>query len=346
MSTKYIVVKDEKMEGCYGVGKIVMSNKECIAFVSETEGNGKIVAVDPATLEEKIISDKPGGGMNIVPLPNKSNDFLVIQGFYPVFKSEKAYVAWGHYTTAGIYDIREVQPFPFVHRIDVVSYHGNDYLIAANLCETKNFTDDWEHPGSVCVGKIDYKTRTIQDFHPIRSRIIKNHGFTKLGSHGEDGVIISGDCGVIKLSPPSGVHQAWSEETLIPTPASDAVVSDIDSDGMYELGVISPFHGGEFHIYKLKDNEWRSVYKLEGTHEFGHAIWGGEFNGKQAFIVGFRAAEMELYIIMKNGDSYEAELIGKNGGPANVTVIRGKEEDYICAANLEANKYTIYKQNI
>lgn len=335
------ILYDKKMPGCYAAGVMGECGREKAVFASEREGTGPIIRIDPDTLEEEILSKGPGGGMNVIGLPGERDSFLAIQRFFPIFKSEEAVIMWGRKGNNG-YQCKEVQKLPFVHRIDVMSCRGEDYLLAASLCENKMYTDDWDYPGSIYAGRIDYVKQEIVDFHIICGNIYKNHGFTKTQLCGKHGVLISGECGVFLLTPPRKEGGEWEKEVYIDSPASDAQIADVDGDDVPEIGVISPFHGNQFHIYKKVQQKWVKVYELPGNHKFGHAIWGGRFNGKNAFLVGFRDAGKELYLITMEGGSYTAELVEKGAGPANVTVVHTGKGDYICAANRESDRCTIY----
>ncbi|MDE5718180.1 MAG: hypothetical protein K2I53_11325, partial [Lachnospiraceae bacterium] len=85
------------------------------------------------------------------------------------------------------------------------------------------------------------------------------------------------------------------------------------------------------------------IYELPGEHAFGHAVYGGSVNGRNLFLIGFRGAGKELYAVYRDEDGvFRADLIDEGKGPANVTVVSGKEEDYICAANRQSDLYTVY----
>lgn len=331
------------MSGCYVAGKMGVAGAEYAIFASEQQGDGPIIKINPDTLEKEILSEKPGGCMNVIELPEERESLLAIQKFYPIFQSEEAVIVWGRKEKDG-YQWKEVQKLPFVHRIDVVHSQGEDYLLAASLCKTKKYMDDWNHPGSIYAGKIDYDKQEIIGFKPICTDIYKNHGFTKIGSKGEGGVLVSGTLGVFLLTPPSHEGGEWKKEIYINEPASDAVITDMDGDGEMEIGVIAPFHGENFRIYKKIDEKWKVVYELPETHEFGHAIWGGKYNGKDAFMVGFRGGLMDLKMITYENETYKVHRIAEGVGPANVTVVYGKDGDYICAANRQTDRFTIYKQ--
>lgn len=360
----FTVLKDERCIGCYGAGKVFRGGKEDIAFVSETEGNGTIDLVNPETLEVTHASKGPGGGMNIIPIPKRDGEFLCIQKFYPVFKSEEAVVIWG-WEDDGNYTHKEVLQLPFVHRIELLTVRDEDYLLCSSLCRTKKYIDDWRYPGSVYIGKIDYENRKICDFHMVWTGIIQNHGLTKIGETGVEGVLISGQNGVNRLIPPKegiraaehmledevcsgnkgGAADGWTVVNEIDEPTSDCAIADIDGDGEPEYGTITPFHGEHFHIYKRIAGKMQKIWTLPGTHAFGHAIWGGRLNGRNAFLVGYRSAGMELYLIeMKNG-KITADMVDEHGGPANVTVVHSSHGDLICAANRQSDRYTVYQEN-
>lgn len=337
---KFTMVYDEKMPGCYVAGKIGTERNESAVFASEQEGDGHIIKINPDTLEQEVLSRKPGGCMNVIALPGEKESILAIQKFYPVFKSEEAVIVWGR-KRGEEYIYKEVWKLPFVHRIEIIHYRGADYLLAASLCKTKKYIDDWDYPGSVYAGKIDYEKQEITEVTVIDTDIYKNHGLTKVG---EKGVLISGSPGVFLLTPPENPGEEWSKEICIDCPASDAVIADIDGDGEMEIGVITPFHGDSFKIYKKQNERFQVVYELPGSHEFGHAIWGGKYWGKDAFLVGFRGGGKELYMITFEDEKYTASLIEEGAGPANVTVVYTEEDDYICAANRQSDRFTIYKQ--
>ena len=59
--------------------------------------------------------------------------------------------------------------------------------------------------------------------------------------------------------------------------------------------------------------------------------------------MGFRGAGKELYAVYMGGDgALRADLVDEGKGPANVTVVSGRTQDYICAANRQSDVYTIY----
>lgn len=337
---KLKLVFEKEMNGCYVASHIYEDNIEKIVFASETEKTGKTITIEPDTFEEKVLMDGPGGCMGIIPVPN--NGFLAITKFFPIFKSEDAEIVW-YRKQGNEYVAKTVAILPFTHRIDIIKTYGEYYLIAAQLCKSKQYTDDWSTAGSIYAGKINFDKEYIEDFRPIYDGIYKNHGYTKIPGETVDSFIISGEMGVLKFTPDKNENGIrWNKEILIYSPASDAAVADIDGDGDFELGIISPFHGNKFDIYKKVAGKWEIIYSLPGNHAFGHALYGGEVFGKQSFLVGFRAEGQELYLISRENESIVEELIENNKGPANVTVVKGKHSDYVCIANRQSDICSIY----
>lgn len=339
---KFKNVFDMKLPGCYAAGRLVENGMEKAVFASEKEGDGKIISLDLDSFQTCVLSESPGGCMNVISLPGEDVEFLAIQRFFPVFQSENAVIVWGWKTDEG-YQYKEVQQLPFVHRIEVIHYKGEDLLIAASLCGSKRYQEDWESPGSIYAGRIDYISRSITEFHVICKGIFQNHGLTRAEKNGIPGVLVSGRCGVFLLTPSKCVSGMWEKQSYIDTPASDAVIVDIDGDGQWEMGVISPFHGDRFQIYKRIGETWNVIYELPGKHEFGHAIWGGMLNGHPGFIVGYRGDAMESYLVSLENGEYKASLIDKGTGPANITVVHVNGCDYVCAANRQSDRCTVYQ---
>ena len=214
------------------------------------------------------------------------------------------------------------------------------YLIASTLCSRKKFTDDWSTSGSVYAGRLDLEKEYVEDFRPIYDGVYKNHGLTKTG---KNEFLIAGEQGIIKFSLSEKSQRKWKTDRILDFPASDIAVCDIDGDGELELGVIAPFHGEHFAIYKNRAGVWEKIYELPGMHEFGHAIFGGTINEESAFLVGFRAGKKELLLIHRSETGgLEAIELDTEKGPANVAVVKGNNTDYICAANRQSNCCSVY----
>lgn len=340
---KYQLVKEERVEGVYVASRLWKEEKEYIAFASETEHTGKTVSIDTDTLEMTEVLDGPGGCMGVIPVPETEGDFLAIQKFYPVFQSEDSEIVWYSKKEKG-YLRKVIRILPFTHRIDIVKAYENYYLIACTLCQAKKYTDDWSTSGSVYAGKINFEKKYIEDLRPVYDGIFQNHGFTKIPGKEKDTFLIAGSVGVLEFTPQiTEQGMKWNYKKILDFPASDVVIADIDGDGEKEYGIIAPFHGENFQIFKKKKEGMKCIYTLPGAHEFGHAVYGGPLEDKEVFMVGFRAGNRELFVIRQTDGQIGEEIVDAGKGPANVTVVKGKQGDYICAANRQSDLCSVYQ---
>lgn len=341
--TEYKIIKEEELPGVYVASRIWHEGKWQIAFASETEGTGRTVRVDPDSMEQQVLAEGPGGCMGVIPVPEKEEDFLTIEKFFPVFQSENAQIVWNAWNGTD-YDKKTVAILPFAHRIDIVRAYGAYYLVACSLCKKKDFTEDWSTPGSVYVGRLDMEKKYVIDLRPVLDGIFRNHGFTKVPGKEADRVLIAGSSGVLELRPVKDKEEVrWEAVTLLDEPSSDVVIADIDNDGEMEYGILSPFHGNRFRVFKRWHGELTCIYELPGEHAFGHAIYGGSANGRNLFLIGFRDAGKELYAVYRDENGvFRADLVDEGKGPANVTVVSDGARDYICAANRQSDLYTVY----
>ena len=119
--------------------------------------------------------------------------------------------------------------------------------------------------------------------------------------------------------------------------------ADMDGDGEPEMLTISPFHGDTVRILKKQNGQYRTVYTYEKPAEFAHGIWGGDILGKQGVLVGHRKGERNLMFFTCGEEGYEAEIIDRNVGPANVLSYQTEEKSYILSANREINEIALYE---
>ena len=120
--------------------------------------------------------------------------------------------------------------------------------------------------------------------------MLKNHGYCRCLENGQETALISCQEGVFQFFPPESANEPWKIHSLLDTPASDAVLIDLDGDGQKELCVISPFHGEKISIYANKDSQYKKVYDYPEAAEFSHAICACTLCGTPAFVFGHRKA--------------------------------------------------------
>ena len=318
---------------CYAVSKI---NDNLIAFASDE--NGPCLGLDN-DLNIQTIWNKQGGTMAMVPLPKKSEEFLAIQQFNPVFKAEDAIIC--HiYKEDNNWKQRTIVKLPFVHRFDILESNGKNYLICCTICSEKESVSDWSSSGNVYVSELDTILNNKINLKPIFSTpLTRNHGFCRIK---KNEVLISADQGVYSISCPDK-YSDWTISKLLDTPVSDIALSDIDNDGVDELATIEAFHGNSINIYKKQDSSYNKIYSIKDTIDFTHVIWGGKILGKNCFIGGCRAKEKDLFLINFKNEAFDVTTIEKGKGPSNIMVKDNKKEAFLYVANREFGEAAIFK---
>ena len=83
----------------------------------------------------------------------------------------------------------------------------------------------------------------------IRDGLVKNHGYYRVEDEGVQTSVISAEQGVFQFIPPAQLGDR-EIRTLLETPASDAVLLDLDEDGERRLAVLSRPSRDCISIYK------------------------------------------------------------------------------------------------
>lgn len=325
---------------CYAVGFTVTDGTP--SLLTATEGEGPCFAYSLPGLRQATVWDGPGGTMSIVPVPKKNGDFLAVQRFFPTFQSENAEIVWSRKNKSGGWETTTLLKLPYVHRFDILSRGGVNYLFAATLCTSKTEKDDWSDPGKLYAGVLpDDLTQPIR-LEVIKEGLTKNHGYWHEPRKGYSVGLVSSASGVLRAVPPAGCGGAWVLETLLERPVSDIALCDIDGDGENELITIEPFHGSEFLISKKIGGNWQTIYRHPKKMDFCHVAWGGMLRGVPTVIGGCRREKKELFYIQFVGGVFVAKTIDAGTGPSNVAVLNGPERDIILTANREIGEAAVY----
>lgn len=286
----------------------------------------------------------------MVQVPGSDGQFLATHKFYSPNDSKEAKIIIATPIEKGNWEIRTLVDLPFVHRFDIVERNGVHYLIACALKSDHEFRDDWNHPGKVYAAVLPDDLSTFDEEHQleltvIKDNMLKNHGYYKIKEDGYDTSVISSDNGVFQFVPPENKDGEWEIRTLLETPASDAVLVDLDEDGEQELAVISPFHGDQISIYKKQNGAFEKVYDYEKPAEFSHAIYGGDLCGTKSVVIGHRKGERNLIAFTYNKETkkYQAEILDRDCGPANVFRFAKDGVDYLVSANREIDEIALYQ---
>ena len=72
------------------------------------------------TAHRQTLWEQPGGCMNIIQIPDGSEEFLAIQRFYSLYQWEEAQLVWVYRDDAGRFQSKVLTRIPYIHRIDVL----------------------------------------------------------------------------------------------------------------------------------------------------------------------------------------------------------------------------------
>ena len=117
------------------------------------------------------------------------------------------------------------------------------------------------------------------------------------------------------------------------------------SEGAEEMAVISPFHGDAISIYRQENGRMRKVYEYEKPAEFSHAIFGGMIGEKPAVVIGHREGERNLLLFSWDQLSrqFQAQILDRGCGSANVYRFYNHGEAYLLSANRETDEAVLYQ---
>lgn len=316
---------------------LVAAEKQDPCYLFDLEGN-----------RESTVWEGPGGVMTMVQIPGGGGVFLATHKFYSPNDSKEAKIVIVSPAPEDRWEVRTIVDLPHVHRFDIVSRNGVNYLIACALKSGHEYKDDWSVPGKVYAAVLPDDLSGFDEEHQleltvVKDNMLKNHGYYKIVEDGIEKCIISCDDGVYLFTPPAASDGNWEIEKLVDEAASDAVLADLDGDGEKELISISPFHGSDLYFYKKINGTYQKVYTYDKA-EFAHAIYGGSVMGKPAVIIGHRQGERNLLLFTydKVSGKYEPEVIDRNCGPANVYKYEHDGKEVLISTNREIDEIAMY----
>lgn len=332
---------------CYSIAPLTYQGKDHILVAAEKVDSCLLFDLD-GNLEDTVWNE-PGGVMSMVPVPGADGQFLATHKFYSPNDSKEAKIVIVTAKGKGDWEVRTLVDLPHVHRFDIVSRGGVNYIIACTLKSGHEFKEDWSMPGKVYAAVLPSDLSGFSEdnqlgLEVLKEDMLKNHGYYRVDEDGVMTSVISCDSGVYQFVPPVEAGAEWTITQLLDRAASDAVLIDMDGDGEKELAVLSPFHGDVIAIYKKVEGKFEQVYEYEKSAEFTHAIYGGMLCGKPALVVGHRKAERNLIVFTYNKDAekYEAEIIDSDCGPANVFRYEKDGKDILISTNREIDEVAMY----
>lgn len=334
-----------QLEKCYCVAPLDYKGEQ--HFLVAAEKINACLLFNREFVQVEEVWKEPGGTMSIVQIPGSDGDFLATQYFYSPNDSEKACIVYVS-KRDGEWTAKNVCFLPHVHRFDILHNEGKYYLIACTICSRRDFKDDWAYPGKVYACELPDSFDNFNESNPlplevIKEGMLKNHGYTHYDCGDHSFGVVSCEQGVFRFTPPNKEDGQWTVDVLLSSPASDALLMDLDGDGKNELISIAPFHGNELVVYKMINNQWQEVYRHDEDLEFLHAICEAKVRGENVAIIGFRKGKRELLCLYCKDGKYGVYVLDSDVGPANVLYSHVDGRDILLSANREIDEIAVYE---
>lgn len=329
---------------CYAVAFMQMSGKDVVVCASE--GLGGCYVYDRNSLSPLgQVWDNAGGCMSLCQIA-QDGTFLAVQNFFKGFNAKAGRLVKATPDGKGGWTVEPFMEYPYLHRFDVVTVEKRKFLIASNLCENKDFKEDWSRPGAAFIGEMIGGTEAPKQMRPLMKRLTKNHGFYRGTHDGKSVVLIAGMEGLFEITVPAHADDAWETRPLIEREISDATFVDLDGDGEEELVTIEGFHGDHIAINKRTDGRWTEVYRYPAP--FAHVVWGGSILGKPGLLLAYRNDNGALMLFRKSdrpgGYTMDHLLIDELISPTNLAVDSRRDACRIhcaCGKTQEMRCYTL-----
>ena len=331
------------MNRCYAVNTMELNKKPYALYA--TEGEGCCIAYDCETFgDKKTLWEAPGGTMSLVPIPGKENQLLAVQKFFHLFEWEEAELVWTRMDENGKFVTKTLFKLPYLHRFDILSANGTNYLIACTLAAHKKTRDDWTYPGSVYVAKLPEDLNEPIKLETLHDGFYKNHGYQHVKINNVERAMIACDSGVYIMTPPQKSGDSWKTEQIMTQPCGDAAMTDIDNDGEMEIATIEQFHGCYYRIYKKHGGKYEMVFQHPEVSEFYHVVNSGILGGSPVFVGGCRRGKQQLFVVSWNSEkgSFEITTVDEGTGPSNACIFNMADRDLLICANREVAQAAVY----
>lgn len=335
----------DKISKCYSVNALQVDGKTKLIFAGE--GDGSLSIYEGDSFEKKtVIWDETaqlGGTMTISTVEDKEGYFFVSTGFFTMIQSETSSIYLVRYHN-GCYSKVKVCDIPYLHRFDVVRVKNRRYLIACTIHSGKKSPEDWANPGKILVAQLPMDLDRDVSVVPtvLMEGLTQNHGFNRVCENGKISVLVAAQNGVWKVTPPQEEDDAFQVEQIFDFPVSDVCTLDLDGDGALEYGVISPFHGDTFSVYKKTEDGAVRIYEHPKVLDFYHAIYADTFQGVPTFVIGARKLDMDLYMVSWDGEKIVTNVLETGAGSSNARIVHTGNGDLIMSANRQKDEAAIY----
>ena len=332
----------KNLNKCYALSLITVNGLQHLLVAAEKNDPCYLFDLTGNCIE--TIWDDPGGVMTMVPVPETDGVFLSTQKFYSPNDSADAKLVCAKRDKRG-WNVTNIASLPFVHRFDIIPSGGVNYVIACTLKSDHEFKEDWRFPGKIWVGNLGEDPADPLELSVLMEGLDHNHGYTRYIENGMYYGIVSCDQGVFRVTPPVTPGSEWSVKSILNNPASDALVIDIDQDGIPEIFTISPFHGDNVTIWHMDNaGKYQRVYTYPEKLPFLHAICGGDIYGRPTVYIGNRKGDQLLlgFCYSKEKQEYIYEVVDRGRGAANCMLFSREGHPALLAANRETDEIAIY----
>lgn len=333
---------------CYCLAPLCYRDK--LHYLVASEKNYSCLLVDTHGNVEEEIWSEPGGTMSMVWIPGTDGKFLATHRMYSPNDSKQASIVLVEPPEhPGPWKVTTLAELPHVHRFDLLTRNGVQYLLACTLCSGRDYKDDWTHPGKVYAAALspDFP-QSVQSplaLTVLKDNLTQNHGYCRVKLENTEAGLVTADSGVYLFIPPESPQGQWTIRQLLDKPISDALLVDLDHDGLPELVTLEPFHGDFVSVYHDSPNGYQQVYALDRPFQFGHAICCAQLNGLDCAVLGARKGERDLLALYHKGPEpgdYAYTVIDHDVGAANVLYDRVDGKDILLSANREIDEVAYY----
>ena len=332
---------------CYSLAELTYRGEP--GFLVATEKQDPCILFDEEGRPVAVPWTGPGGTMSMQQIPGKDGEFLATHGFYSPDDSQRARIVRCAPDGEGGWSVQTLVEAPFVHRFGILERNGIHYLLLCCLKSGHAYDGDWRFPGAVYAAVLPEDLSGFDSKHPLpihklRDGMLKNHGYSSCLLDGVERALVSSEEGVFLFTPPADPLGEWEIRCLLETPASDAVLCDLDGDGQMELGVIEEFHGDRVSLFHLgKDGRYEKCWEHPERLEMLHAIWAGNLCGKNTLVVGNRKGKRKTLMITYETNGYQETILEEDTGAANVLHLTNRKgQDLLVVANREIDEVALF----
>ena len=221
------------LEKCYSVAPLTYKGKKHMLVAAEKVNQCRLYDLEGN--QEEVIWEGPGGTMSMVQVPGSDGQFLATHKFYSPNDSKEAKIILA-YPEDGKWKVRTLAELPFVHRFDIISRNGVNYVIACTLKSGHEYKEDWRCPGKIQVCVLPEDLSSFDEEHPLQFEVLKegllkNHGYCKAEVDGVLRSYVAANEGVFECIPPESEEGTWEIKQILDEASSDMAFADFDNDG-------------------------------------------------------------------------------------------------------------------